>query len=49
LIKVVAQALPRYSMSRYKLLKDYYNEIERLLDKFWWGENKGERKIHWMS
>jgi len=49
LIKAVAQAIPSYIMSCYKLQEGCCNEIEGLLSKFWWGAKEGGRKIHWMS
>lgn len=49
LIKVMAQVIPTYIMSCYKLPEALCREIETLLAKFWWGSKNGERKIHWLS
>ncbi|XP_058756923.1 uncharacterized protein LOC131630149 [Vicia villosa] len=49
LIKAVAQAIPTYVMSCYKLPKAVCKEIESMLAKFWWGSKNGERKVHWLS
>ncbi|XP_058776202.1 uncharacterized protein LOC131650515 [Vicia villosa] len=49
LIKAVAQAIPTYIMSCYKLPETTCHEIETLLAKFWWGSRDGERKVHWLS
>ncbi|XP_058732756.1 uncharacterized protein LOC131604327 [Vicia villosa] len=49
LIKAVAQAIPTYIMSCYRLPESCCREIEALLCKFWWGSKDGERKIHWVS
>lgn len=49
LIKVVAQSIPTYIMSCYRLPDNCCKEIENILAKFWWGSNEGEKKIHWMS
>ncbi|XP_058768236.1 uncharacterized mitochondrial protein AtMg00310-like [Vicia villosa] len=49
LIKAVAQAIPTYVMSCYKLPEAICNEIEVMLAKFWWGSGGGDRKVHWMS
>ncbi|XP_058741794.1 uncharacterized mitochondrial protein AtMg00310-like [Vicia villosa] len=49
LIKAVAQAIPTYIMSCYKLPEATCNEIEKLLANFWWGLKNGERKVHWLS
>ncbi|XP_058783870.1 uncharacterized protein LOC131658613 [Vicia villosa] len=49
LIKAVAQAIPTFIMSCYKLPDCVCDEIESILSRFWWGSKEGERKIHWMS
>ncbi|XP_058749860.1 uncharacterized protein LOC131622856 [Vicia villosa] len=48
LIKAVAQAIPTYIMSCYKLPDCVCAEIESMLASFWWGAKNGEKKIHWM-
>ena len=48
LIKVVAQAIPTYSMNCFKLPIGLCNEIEGLIRKFWWGQRGDRRKIHWV-
>lgn len=48
-IKDVAQAIPIYIMSYYKLHEGVCLEIEVVLDKFLWGSKSGDRKIHWLS
>ena len=49
LIKAVIQAIPTYTMSCFKLPKGLINEIESLIQKFWWGYRGEQRKIHWVS
>ncbi|GAU51235.1 hypothetical protein TSUD_412370 [Trifolium subterraneum] len=49
LIKAVAQAVPNYIMSCYKLPDGTCQEIEAMLAKFWWGSKEDKRKTHWMS
>ena len=49
LIKTVAQAIPTYAMSLFKLPKSMCDSINSLLAKYWWGQNKEERKIHWIN
>lgn len=49
LIKAVAQAIPNYILSWYKLPEGCCNDIDSMLAKFWWGSKEEERKIHWMS
>ncbi|XP_039686978.1 uncharacterized protein [Medicago truncatula] len=48
LIKAVAQAIPNYIMSYYKLLEGCCDAVEGMLAKFWWGSDEYKRKIHWM-
>jgi hypothetical protein len=49
LIKAVAQAIPNYILSCYKLPEGCCHDIDSMLAKFWWGSKDEERKIHWMS
>lgn len=49
LIKLVAMAMPAYAMNCCKLPKGLCREISSALAKFWWGESKNGKKIHWVS
>jgi hypothetical protein len=49
LIKAVAQAIPNYILSCYKLPEGCCHDIDSMLAKFWWGSSEESRKIHWMS
>jgi len=49
LIKVVAQAIPTYVMSCFKLPDNLCDSIESMIGKFWCGSKNGEKKIHWLS
>ena len=49
LIKMVAQAIPPYTMGCFKLPLALCHEIEVLIRKFWWGERGNQRKIHWVK
>ncbi|KAL0011861.1 hypothetical protein SO802_006969 [Lithocarpus litseifolius] len=49
LIKTVAQAIPTYSMSLFKLPKSICDNINSLVARYWWGQNQEERKIHWIN
>ena len=49
LIKTVAQAIPTYSMSLFKLPKVLYEEINSILAEYRWGQLRNEKKIHWIK
>lgn len=41
LIKSVAQAILLYTMQTYLLLKTFYDELNQLVARFWWGKKWG--------
>ena len=45
LIKVVAQAVPTYTMSCFKLLDSICEELTSMVRNFWWGQKGDERKM----
>jgi len=49
LIKAVAQAIPTYIMSVFKLTQEVSQTIQASIIHFWWGHNQEEGKIHWVS
>ncbi|KAK3211775.1 hypothetical protein Dsin_016481 [Dipteronia sinensis] len=49
LIKVVAQAIPSYSMSIFRLPVGLCNDLKAMVSKFWWGSRDGKRKISWIK
>ena len=49
LIKVVAQAIPTYIMSLFKLPKELCQTIQSLIICFWWGHKQEKTKIHWIN
>ncbi|CAN6554430.1 unnamed protein product [Malus baccata var. baccata] len=49
LIKAVAQAISAYPMNLFKFPSTLCNELDALISKFWWGQNEGENRIHWVS
>jgi hypothetical protein len=49
LIKSVAQAIPTYSMSCFKLPRGLCHHINSLLRNFWWGSKEGKRKTCWVA
>ena len=49
LIKSVAQAIPVFSMSCFKLPRGLCEHINSIIRKFWWGCKEGQRKPAWVS
>ena len=49
LIKTVAQAIPTYLMSIFKIPKAICDGMNSVLAKYWWGQTRNERKIHWIN
>jgi hypothetical protein len=49
LIKEVAQAIPVYVMSVFKLPFGLCDELTKLIRRYWWGAEKGKRKTHWIG
>lgn len=49
LIKDVLQAIPTYTMNVFKLPKNLCKELNDMLSKFWWGNQKGYRKVQWQN
>ncbi|XP_074313724.1 uncharacterized protein LOC141648916 [Silene latifolia] len=49
LIKAVAQSIPTYAMSVFKLPANFCDELRSIVSRFWWGSENGKRKISWVS
>ena len=49
LIKSVAQALPTYTMSVFKMPMSFHDDYMKLMRCFFWGEEQGQRRVHWAS
>ena len=49
LIKAVAQAIPTYTMSVFKLLDSLCDKMTSMVRKFWWGQKEGRNKMTWLS
>ncbi|KAH9769616.1 reverse transcriptase domain-containing protein [Citrus sinensis] len=47
LIKVVAQAVPAYAMSVFKIPQSICDDIQKAVAKFWWSSAGNHRGIHW--
>ena len=48
LIKSVAQAIPTYSMSCFKLPRGLCQHVDNLMHYFWWGSKDGKRQTCWV-
>jgi hypothetical protein len=49
LIKAIAQAIPVYVMSVFKLPLGLCDELTRMIRRYWWGAENGKRKTHWIA
>ena len=49
LIKNVAQAIPTYTMGIFKLPKFLCDTLNSIVAKYWWGQTKDKKKIHWIN
>ena len=44
-IKVVAQAIPMYTMSVFKIPNTLYDEMTIMVQNFWWGQMDEKTKM----
>jgi ribonuclease HI len=49
MIKSVLQAIPAYIMNIYLLPDTLINDIERMINAFWWGGGSDNRGIRWLA
>ena len=49
LIKVVAQDIPTYTMSCFKIPDFLCDDKTSMIQNFWWGQKHDERKMAWLS
>jgi len=49
LIKAVAQAIPTFAMGCFYLTKTLCDQISAMVCRFWWNQQEGKHKIHWLS
>src|SRR4051812_46471049 len=49
LIKTVAQSVPVYSMSCFKLPRGLCEHLDKTIRQFFWGSKEVKRKPHWVS
>uniref|UniRef100_A0A2N9HX16 Reverse transcriptase domain-containing protein n=1 Tax=Fagus sylvatica TaxID=28930 RepID=A0A2N9HX16_FAGSY len=48
LIKAVAQAIPTYTMSCFKLPDELCQDLNTMFCNFWWGHHDKSKKAHWI-
>lgn len=49
MLKAVVQAISTFAMSCFKLLVGLCKDIEVMIQKFWWGQHRDRRKVHWKN
>ena len=49
LIKVVAQVIPTYTMSCFKIPDSLCDDLTSMIWQFWWGQRREEKKMEWLS
>ncbi|KAK1644352.1 hypothetical protein QYE76_062157 [Lolium multiflorum] len=49
LIKSIAQAIPVYVMSVFKLPFGLCDELTKMIRRYWWGAENEKRKTHWLA
>ena len=49
LVNSVAQAVPVFSMSCFKLPRGLCEHLNKLIRQFWWGSKEGKRKPAWVA
>ena len=49
LMKIVAQAIPPYTMSCFKIPDSLCDELTSMIRQFWWGQQGKEKKVAWLS
>ena len=47
LIKSVAQSVPTYTMSVFRLPLALCDDLQAMMARFWWGSEVESRKLHW--
>lgn len=46
LIKAVAQSIPAYTMSCFKMPGVLCRDLNSIVSNFWWGQKNQERRLH---
>lgn len=48
-VKSIVQAQPTYTIGVFKMTKWFCEKYEKMVRDFWWGDEEGHRKVHWMA
>ena len=48
LINAVARAIPTYTMSVFKLPDSLYDDLTRIIQRFWRGMKDGKNRMAWL-
>lgn len=49
LIKAVAQTIPTFAMGCFDLSKTLCDQIGAMICRYWWNNQEGKHKIHWLN
>lgn len=49
LIKLVAQSIPTYLMSVFRIPNSIVDKIVSIMSHFWWGKKHDERRVCWIA
>jgi ribonuclease HI len=49
LLKAIAQAIPSYAMSVFKIPQKICKGIISAMSKYWWGDSANQKKMHWLA
>lgn len=49
LIKVVAQAIPTYSMSVFRLPIGFCSDLQQMVADYWWSHSSSSKGVHWLQ
>lgn len=49
MLKTVAQTLPNYAMSTFLFPQNLCDDMEKIMNQYWWKGTKGSKGIHWLS
>ena len=47
MLKAVAQAIPLYVISCFRMSKSFLHELNMIFAHFWWGDTNNRKRIHW--